>query len=135
MSNPEFRELSSIEESAIEHVPSSGSVLCVLLIHLNSPDKILFSRSCFSSGTFSSTSDSRTNFLVSGVDPELADSSHYSSPRTNFFALGSVQPSHFPYPGLQRLLFSFVYRTPVLSVCMMCLSRRFGLSRTLVAEL
>ena len=40
VSIPEFRELSPIEESAIEHVPSSGSVLCVLLIHLNYPDKI-----------------------------------------------------------------------------------------------
>ena len=50
VSIPVFRELSSIEESAMEPVPSPGQVLCILLTHLNSPDKILSSRSLSSSG-------------------------------------------------------------------------------------
>ena len=66
VSIPEFRDLSSIEENVIEHVPSSGSVSSVLLIHLNSPEKTLSSRSCFSSGTFSSTSDSPDKFFCPG---------------------------------------------------------------------
>ena len=63
MSIPEFRELSSIEESVMEPVPSPGSVLCVLLIHLN--------KFCPAGPVphqdFSPHQSPRTNFLVSRV--------------------------------------------------------------------
>ena len=102
MSISEVRELSSIELSAIEHVSSSVSVPRVLLIHLNSPDKIFSPGPVYDQEFFYLHQTPRTNFLVPGVDPELVGSPHFLSPRTNFLALGSDLPSHFPYPGPQR---------------------------------
>ena len=77
----------------------------------------------------------RTNFFVPGLVDKLVCSHQRPSPRTNFLAPGFVQPLRLSDPDPRRWRFSFVSLSPFLFVFMMYLSRRFGVSRTQVAEL
>ena len=88
---------------AMEHVSSSGSVLCVLLIHLNSRDKNFILQVLFliRNFLFYIRLPGQT-FLSRVLDCELACSPHRSPPRTNNFAPGFDQLPHLPSTGLQR---------------------------------